>query len=511
MFRNERKLYKRKCDASGKDIISMYSPDKSYKIYDQKFWRSDSWDPMSYGQDFDLSKTFTEQFMNLLKKVPQVALIGNNNENSAYSNNQAFNKNCYMCFDTGRSRDCYYVTRSYTNTLCMDSLLVVECENSYQIMDAFRCTSCMFSQNISDCSFCFYSILCSGCTHCFLCSNLVNKSYCINNIQYTKEEYFELIKQFEIWSEELWKKFREMLSNVIYKNNNVSCENVFGDYLKECKDCMNSFDAQKSRNCSYISASTCLDDSYDDNFSGDGNIGNSFKNLETIGCECPKYVLFSTKCRGGCEFVMYSDFCHSCKNCFWCVWLRNKEYCILNKQYTKEEYEKLVPQIIEQMQKSWEWWEFFDPSLSHFGYNETVAQEYFSLSREKALARWYRRQDNSYDPVIPEWAEVFRWDKIPTDIRTVSDDILKNIFVCEVSWRPFRIIKQELDFYRKHNLPLPRKHPDIRHEERMRVRPIRWFHLRNCDNCGKEMISVYPKNYEWKVYCESCYKKEIYG
>ena len=47
-WRNERKLYKRKCDASGKEIISIYSPDKNYKVYNQDFWWSDSWKALSY-------------------------------------------------------------------------------------------------------------------------------------------------------------------------------------------------------------------------------------------------------------------------------------------------------------------------------------------------------------------------------------------------------------------------------------------------------------------------------
>jgi hypothetical protein len=67
--------------------------------------------------------------------------------------------------------------------------------------------------------------------------------------------------------------------------------------------------------------------------------------------------------------------------------VRGKEYCILNKQYSKEEYEALVPKIIEHMRTTGERGEFFDPSLSAFGYNETAAQDYFSLSRDAALAR----------------------------------------------------------------------------------------------------------------------------
>lgn len=52
--------------------------------------------------------------------------------------------------------------------------------------------------------------------------------------------------------------------------------------------------------------------------------------------------------------------------------------------------------------------------------------------------------------------------------------------------------KAEIDFYRKHHISLPRKHPDIRHEERMKLRPGRTLYLRNCDCCGKEILSVYP-------------------
>ncbi len=55
-FRNERKLYKRKCDATGKNIVSIYSPGKPYKVYNSDFWWSDSWDAMDYGKDFDFNK-----------------------------------------------------------------------------------------------------------------------------------------------------------------------------------------------------------------------------------------------------------------------------------------------------------------------------------------------------------------------------------------------------------------------------------------------------------------------
>lgn len=47
-FRNERKLYKRKCVATGKELVSMYTPESPLKIYHQDIWLSDKWDAMDY-------------------------------------------------------------------------------------------------------------------------------------------------------------------------------------------------------------------------------------------------------------------------------------------------------------------------------------------------------------------------------------------------------------------------------------------------------------------------------
>ena len=107
--------------------------------------------------------------------------------------------------------------------------------------------------------------------------------------------------------------------------------------------------------------------------------------------------------------------------------------------------------------------------------------------------------------------KTLKGDDIPKDIVAVGDDIVNTILICEVSGKPFRIVKPELDFYRKHTIPLPRKHPDIRHLERMQHLPPRQLFLRTCDHCGKEVVCVYDENYLGKVYCEACYNHEIYG
>jgi len=160
------------------------------------------------------------------------------------------------------------------------------------------------------------------------------------------------------------------------------------------------------------------------------------------------------------------------------------------------------------MKKTWEWWEFFPASISPFWYNETVAQEYFPLEKEEAQEKWFNWSD--YEHPKPNVEKIIPAEKLPENIADIPDDILNWAIKCEVSWKPFRIISQELEFYRKHNLPIPKKHPDIRHLERMKLRNPRKLFDRKCDKCGKEMKSTYAPDREEIVYCESCYEKEVY-
>lgn len=96
-------------------------------------------------------------------------------------------------------------------------------------------------------------------------------------------------------------------------------------------------------------------------------------------------LYFSVACWGNVSQLLYCLYCvNNVKNCFGCVGLKSVEYCIFNKQYTKEAYEELVPKIIEKMMKDGEWGEFFPRSLSHFGYNHTVNMDKYPLTREQA-------------------------------------------------------------------------------------------------------------------------------
>jgi CxxC-x17-CxxC domain-containing protein len=99
---------------------------------------------------------------------------------------------------------------------------------------------------------------------------------------------------------------------------------------------------------------------------------------------------------------------------------------------------------------------------------------------------------------------------LPYNISQIPDDILNRAVECEVTNKPFKIIKQELEFYRKHNLPIPRRHPDQRHLDRIALRNPRKLYTRICDKCGKDIKTTYAPDRSEIVYCEECYNKEVY-
>jgi hypothetical protein len=204
--------------------------------------------------------------------------------------------------------------------------------------------------------------------------------------------------------------------------------------------------------------------------------------------------------------LFYCDLCVGNKHCFGCVGLRHKQYCILNKQYTKEEYEDLLPRIIAHMQKTKEWGEFFPASLSPFGYNESVAQEYFTLTEKESKSRgwhWYpeaNTEENYLGPIV----------EIPRKIEEADASICEKILRCEATGKPYKIIPQELKFYRQMNIPIPKKCPDQRHKERMALRNPRKLWKRKCQKCAKPIETTYAPDRPEIVYCESCYLASVY-
>lgn len=158
------------------------------------------------------------------------------------------------------------------------------------------------------------------------------------------------------------------------------------------------------------------------------------------------------------------------------------------------------------MMKTGEWGEFFPASISPFGYNETVASEYFPLTKQEvvegSIFNW-----SDYEAPFPRVEKIIKASMLPDDISKIPDDILNWAIECEATGKPFRIIPQELEFYRKHHISIPHRHPDQRHLDRMSLRNPRKLFERQCDCCQKDIITTYSPVRSETVYCEECYLK----
>jgi hypothetical protein len=374
-FRNERNLYHRKCDLSGKQIISIYSPDKPYEVYETSEWWSDKWDPFQYGRDFNFDRPFFDQFGELLRDIPHLSIMNVNCENCDYTSYSYSNNNCYMTIATDLSEDCYYLDYSFSCKDCVDCMGLNECNYCYSCLDCVNCYKSFYCQNCYNCSDIFFSSFCRNCKNCFGCVGLRNKEYHIYNKPVSKKEWEEKVENLILTPEVIqYSKKRSKEEKLKYPHPLgvfINCENCTGDYLSNSKNSFDCYDGKEMEDCKYCTLTPVeTKDCYD--VSGGGR---------ELLYECYSTGIgqnnrFCGLCWNDIYDLTYCIFCmNASNNLFGCIGLKKKQYCILNKQYSKDEYEKLVPKIIEHMKSTGEWAEFFPVELSPFSYNETAAQE----------------------------------------------------------------------------------------------------------------------------------------
>jgi len=511
-WRNERNLYNRKCDKTGKNVVSIFSPDKEWPtVYSSDAWWSDSWSAKDYGQDFDFNRPFFEQFHELFRKVPQLTLNNQKSENSEYTNQAQFNKNCYMCFSTSNNENCMYGMWFQNSKDSLDCQYLEKSELCYEVLNGKNCYGCKYCQDIENCRECYFCSSCVDCKNCFGSVDLHGKEFCFYNEQLSRDEYLmklgsqNLNKRSLI--EEIKKKVNEhrlKFPHKFYRGKNN--ENSSGDYIQNNKNAEICFNARTNENLKFSQdaweARNCIDltETLDNDFC-----------MEIEGCGWGNNQILSSKIVETSN-VYYSSHIYYSHDIFGCVGLRNASYCIFNKQYTKEEYEKLVAKIIEHMQKTGEWGEWFPIKYSPYGYNETVAMDYFPLEKAEAEKLGISWQDNNFD--LDYKGEFYKpHDDIEEYIKSEEEvkKLLSGIIKCDVSGRPFKIVPQELSFYINNKVPIPTKNFHQRFLERFSLRNPRKLYHRKCMNegCSNEFDTTYAPDRPEKVYCESCYQQSV--
>ena len=442
-----------------------------------------------YAFDSSLSNNFMEKFIELFGIIPKAALMHFwSNENSEFADITAFVKNVYLSFHVTLSSEnvVYSISVKDSSDNIFNSLSISQSRNVYSSRWVSQSYNIFYSSVILDSYDIWYCTNCIWSNNCINCSDLTNQQYMINNIQYTKDEYISMRDTVLL----------ELNKDTSNKNSlgNIDSDDVLGIWLIHCIHVQNWFfatNAIDSRNIILTSAKELNNNAYDLilwwwnpwewHYYGWVSCGWCTHTYCSIG------IAFSSNC-------YYSYHLESCSFCLWCIGLKNKSYCILNKQYTKEERYTKVDEIFTQMEQDWQLWEFFPASMNPFYFNDTAAYLIDnSFTKEEVMAKWYLWRDEPIKVDIPEWAKVVKtqeldqyewrkdtsswtivkdlsilswdastsafttWDLAAWRIRWIDPEILK-VIIQDDQGNVYKIVKMEYDFLMKYGLPLPRKH-----------------------------------------------------
>lgn len=520
IWRNERSLYKRKCDMCQKNIISIYNNDVSFRVYCPECWKSDFWDSSEFGRNYNFKKTFFEQWNELFKEIPKESLrhVGKC-INADYTNYVDDVKNVYLSSSViWKSEDVFYSDIVNNSKNIIDSFNISDSELLYENIGSTKNYNCQYSYWSSNCIDSNFILDCRNCSNCFGCVNLVSKNYCIWNEQFSKEEYFKKIEEFNLGSnffiKDFKKRFKEFSISLPKKCfRSINCINSIGDEIRDSKNAFFAFNSYGSENIKFAYRAANAKDSMDVDYVA-SELTYEFSFGGALNSQNLKFIIDG---RPGLANIEYSTTCSSSSNLFGCVGIKSKQYCILNKQYKKEEYFEMVEKIKKQMEEMpyidekgrvYKYGEFFPVEFCPHGYNESAINDLFPLSKEEIIKNGYpykERIDNTYIFTL-------KAKDIPDNIKDIDDTIINEVIECEKSGKAFKLTKFELEFYKRMNIPIPRLHPDERYKERLSLRNPMILYHRSCmkEGCTNEFETSYAPERPEIVYCERCYQQEVY-
>lgn len=446
----------------------------------------------------------------MMHEAPQLGIIGMNNVNSEYSESVANCKNVYLISESSNCEDCSFCYWIQKTISTFDSAYLHECEKCYEVIDSFNCYNLRYSQNCTNCSDSYFLDNCKSCSHCAFCTNLRQKKFCIFNEQYSEADYQKKLKEFDFSSYHsvslLSERFLQFISDEPRKHLQMeNTENCTGDYVRNAKNCRSVYHCYDAEDCAYgehvwRGAKDCFD----------ANTAGRDAELiyESTNSGINSYnVRFSRYC-WGCHNTQYSNQCKNGSNLFGCVSLKPKaEYCILNNQYSAEEFNQLEAKVRAHMLETGEYGEFFPLSISMFGYNTSVSFDDERLERSEVLHKGWKWEEEASGTF---GKGTIAMTSVPAAARDAQDSLCREVLTCESCMGNYRLVKHELKFYRDLGIPIPMECPSCRQRARLARRPKKELIDSACAQCGDRIVTTLDPDRFSKIYCRGCYEKAIY-
>lgn len=296
---------------------------------------------------------FFQELVRLNELRPRRPTLLMSTENVEWANSTYHCKNVYWAFDAFSSNNSAYICRVDLLVKCFDCDYSSESELCYECTDAFKSYNCNYLENCANMRDSYYSVQCNNCHDVFGCVNLKNKSFCIFNRQLTEEEYKKQLPKYLAWKPEDVLREVELLGRRYPWTQTNELGNInssYGNYIYYNKNCYLCFDSANNESGAYLYDAYKNQNCFDIDSSGSSQ--SSYEVSDSTNLFDCNYIIWS----GHCQDSSYLIDCGNVKNSFGCTGLKNKQYCLLNRQLTQEDYEKIVPALqaeINQRNMGW--------------------------------------------------------------------------------------------------------------------------------------------------------------
>lgn len=498
---------------TGRQMMATIPPASGFRVLEDKEWYER--DFSEKGISLDINRSFFDQLYDLSLSVP---LPAHDNivppENSIAFLSFGDQDSCLVM--ASRAKRSFVCSNAFDTEDSAEIIMGTNVKESYQTINSSNLFRCKFVQDSRDCQNCYFLFDCRNCEFCFGATNQRHKKYLWFNEQLSKEEYERRLAGVDLLSFKIREEYRKRFADFVQtqavwpENSNLNTQNSTGEYLEDTIDARECYHVRggsrdidhvtwclgaPSTACAYCGGATGSTDCY-----------------YSVGVTNCHRAFFNMNIVTNSQELEYCTRCFDCENCFGCVGLRRKKFCILNKQYSEDEYWKTLDALKCRLLESGEYGDI--PGLRFSTQHWSSLQDLFEIDKATALKLGGRdfdlvSQGADGQEIAPEI--ILPLETIPDRLSSDDYENLPGKFYFDpLVGRRFSFMKPELAMYQKLEIAPPRQHPRTRLMETYKWLNKPEFINVVCKKCNKKLVVA--KNFAFpdrKIYCHSCYLKYL--
>jgi len=496
---------------TGEPVLTGVHPATGLRVLPDEEWFDK--DFSEKGTDYQTDQPFFDQFRKLQLAVPT----------NATRNFQKVENSIAM--GSGKCVNSYFVCASEAKNSFF-TLTSIELEGTCMAVWSDSATDCFMLSDSSEVHSSKFVIdsyqvlnsqfvcLCKDVADCFFVTNQSHKRFMWKDEQLTEEEYKKRLAEIDFSCrskmEELAKEFYDYLNTkaVWPERTVINSPDCTGEYLIDCNNLKHSFGCVKSYDSFWVSH--IYNQSNNDAFCSGLAWGCDYCYQSSDLGKCSK-IKFGNHLVS-CLEMEYCTNCYNCEFCFGCVGLNHKKYHIFNKEYSEEEYWTRVDELKCAMLERGEYGDFFPLEFAPGYYKQGGPTLYMMAEPEELEAMGALQFDPESEGAVgidlDKATDPIASSEVPDCFPEDANEWVGKPILDESINRRYSFIQPEIDYYKKHQLPLPTTHFTRRVQNLSWLMNAAKFEQRECGKCNKSIEVAMNKTFPDRiVYCMDCYFK----